>query len=436
MAKNFGSFATKKAAYITMCSQMDWWATHLTIPEVQEAVSGKPATQIDMTFRLTKHVVTSFSQHSLSASADSGEYVFESVANLDQTMLATSTSDNTLILSNYSDLSEITRFQAHQSTINRIETSKVHPNLLFSAGDDKKVCGWDTRCFTRPSLFITNSEEFHAVSVGVNGTLLAASTDATIRFYDIRFFNGSRTTEHQRAHNLGKYSDVHSDMITQLKFHPTRDHILTSAAEDGLIATYDTSTAAEEDAIQTILNTECPVGRFDYFGVDYEGIYSLSTVETLSFWHYPSAQRVGHFPRIREDLQADYLVDCFSVPNTNDIYLLAGDHSGKAVVVQMEPTSFKTMGYLEGGHAASIRCCHAAFTSPVGPNGAGNLRIVTGGEDSRLCCWDTVPSSAASGAFAAAGNTMGSSVGHTGGQSAGPMKAKKDSSSKTRYKPY
>lgn len=365
-------------------------------------------------------------------SPDSGDYVFEDVVNMNQTSIVSSTSDNMLVVSSYGNLDETARIKAHQATINRIETSKIHPNLLFSAGDDKKVCGWDTRCFSRPTMYITNSDEFHAVSVGVNGTLLAAASDASILFYDIRFFNGSSPPD-QRPSKLGKYSDVHSDMITQLRFHPTKDHILTSAAEDGLIATYDTSTSAEEEAIQTILNTECPVSRFDYFGVDYEGIYSLSTVETLSFWHFPSAQRVAYFPRIREDLQADYLVDCFSVPNSNDVYLLAGDHSGKGMVVQMEPNNFKPVGILEGGHAASIRCCHANFTPNLN-TGARNLRIITGGEDSRLCSWDTLPPEGS-----ALGATVVSSVQHSrkaGGQSAGHMKAKKEGSSKLRYNPY
>ncbi len=41
------------------------------------------------------------------------------------------------------------------------------------------------------------------------------------------------------------------------------------------------------------------------------GLFALSTTEIPSFWHYPSAQRIAHFPSLRETLSLDYLVNCF-----------------------------------------------------------------------------------------------------------------------------
>ena len=38
------------------------------------------------------------------------------------------------------------------------------------------------------------------------------------------------------------------------------------------------------------------------------GLFSLSTTETASFWHGPSAQRLCFYPTLRESLAADYLV--------------------------------------------------------------------------------------------------------------------------------
>jgi WD40 repeat protein len=169
--------------------------------------------------------------------------------------------------------------------------------------------------------------------------------------------------------SLGSYSDAHSNTITQLKFHPTQSALLASASEDWLVCTYDTSISSMEDAVVSTLNTESPINRFGFFGEQNDAIYALSTNETLSFWHHPSAQRVAYFNNIRESLGVDYLVDCFSNTSisgggggSNDIYLVAGGYSGGGVVAQMLPTGYNVVGRLEGGHNANIRCCSAAFT--------------------------------------------------------------------------
>ena len=401
--------------------------------------------QLFTMFSLEHTSVGCFQQRISSDDTDSGEYIFEVESMLDYTTLVTSMSDNSLTLSNSSDLRTIAKTSAHSSTINRIEVSKVNPHLLFSCSDDRKTLGWDTRCFDKPALVINQSEEVTALSVGVNGTLMATASESKINFYDIRFFNGGSSTG-QRAGKLGSYADVHSDMITQLKFHPIKTQLLTSAAEDGLICIYDTSTSETEEAIVSVLNTECPVNKFGYFGVDYEGIYSLSTVETLSFWHYPSAQRVAHFPTIREGLNADYLVDCYNIPNTNEIYLLAGDYNGQGVISQMEPNRFNVKSYLTGGHSANMRCCSANFMSPTP---IGGVRLITGGEDSRLCSWTTTNTPTSNNIVSnslttsnVGNNNQGNSrsSGSVGGgrvHGAGNthMKAKKDST-KMRFKPY
>jgi WD40 repeat protein len=390
-------------------------------------------------FHLDKTSVCSFGQRDVSGASengDSGEYVFEIAPTMDGTSVLSSMSDNTLTITSTEELRAVCRTKAHKATINHIEASRISPSLLYSCADDKKVYGWDVRCFEKPVLQISHQDEVAAVSVGISGTLLASACGSSIFFFDIRAFDGNSTSA-VNGRKLGIYSDIHSDTITQLKFHPTQGHILASAAEDGLICACDTSVQAEEDAVVSILNTECPVGRFGYFGTDNEGIYSVSTVETLSFWHFPSAQRVAHFPTIREDLRADYLVDCFSAPNTNDIYLMAGDFNGQGVVAQMQPSRFDILGYLHGGHTANIRCATASFATT-----AGSPRLITGGEDARLCSWKpsqagNVQAAVSTIASAAAqpSPSHGARVSPISGSSSGSLKVKKDSS-KLRFKPY
>ena len=148
------------------------------------------------------------------------------------------------------------------------------------------------------------------------------------------------------------------------------------------------STFSADDAVVSILNTECPVRKFGYFGPTGEGIYALSTVESASFWHYPSSQRVASFPDIRATMGVDYLVDCFTTPTVSDpedkLYLLGGTYTGNAIITCVEPSGLSGASHMSAAHSATIRCC-----CPL-PGG----RLVTGGEDARLSSWRQAPPAA------------------------------------------
>jgi hypothetical protein len=49
-------------------------------------------------------------------------------------------------------------------------------------------------------------------------------------------------------------------------FHPTRPAVLASGSEDGLVCLYDTGVAQADEALGTILNAECAVRDFKFFG--------------------------------------------------------------------------------------------------------------------------------------------------------------------------
>ena len=237
--------------------------------------------------------------------------------------------------------------------------------------------------------------EVGAVCLGVNDSLLATSCDNSIDFFDIRSI--PTFTDDGKLKKLGNYADIHTDTITQLRFSSRNEHILASGAEDGLIGLFDTAAAAGEDAVVSIFNTECPIRRIGFFGNDDEGIYSLSTVETASFWHCSSAQRVGHFPNIREEMNVDYLVDCFYESNSETLCLLAGDNNGGGKLAIVQPTSLQVCGHLQNGvgsHTATIRCAKLLKSN------SSSSRLITGGEDARLCWWHISPNTSPSGSLA------------------------------------
>lgn len=366
-------------------------------------------------FTLKNHVVASFiplastidTTSSSSSSCRSGisddtsEYIFDLIwSPYQQQCIIASVSDHSLLTIDSNNFSITSKGKGHRGRINSIECCMDSTNLLLSASNDKNVFIWDLRAFTGPVSKIPHDDEVLAVSSGMDG-VLASSCNSSIFFYDMRYLthNHSLSTtttstgscsggsNKRPCQTIAEYSDVHSDVITHLKFHPVHRNILHSASEDGLICTYDVTVSESEDAVTSILNTECPISRFGFFGANQEGVYSISTVETMSCWHYPSAQRLSSFSTIREEFNLDYLVDCFTINNDNnncsELYLLGGNSDGMGSIIKIDPTActlVNTIHHQEYGHRTNIRCCSIQYN--------GNEKcLVTGGEDSRICRW-------------------------------------------------
>jgi len=315
---------------------------------------------------------------------DNADYILELEPNFDGNLVAASLSSMGVGIHDAVSLAEVTRREhLHASRINGIKFLQQHPQIFVTSSDDKRVRMWDLRLPppSGPVADIRAHEEVMDVAVGHGDALLACAVGTSVLFYDIRNTGASASaaTWACAAAQLGEYADVHTDTVNQLRFHPLRDTELTTASEDGLVCTFNTKAAEGDEAIVSIMNTECPVRRFGFFGREGEGLYSLSTVETASFWHPASAQKISAFSTIREDFDLDYLVDCFYSAASGELLLLGGSHSGEGRLLGVTPEDVSVVGACKGGHSATVRCA----TSNVGGGG----RFVTGGEDSRLSAW-------------------------------------------------
>lgn len=325
---------------------------------------------------LNRQVVVSFPSAKVSTFTDdieepSNEYLFDLDLSCDGLSISTSISNNTI--SSYD--TETLALQStlhHIDRINAFECSSLNPQMLFSASSDKCCCIWDKRTPT-PIMKLILSQEALSISAGVDDLLVAVASGRSIVFYDVR--NGGQKL-------LGEYSDCHTDDVNMVKFSPSQRSILVSASEDGLICVFDTSVAASDSAVTSILNTECPVRQFEFFGANNEGILSLSTVETASAWHFPSAQRVGNYPNIRTECATDYLVDSWFDESSDTVYLLTGSFSGEGRICKVSPSGVQVVEDVAGGHRDMIRCCSYMEKS----NSRSGL-LFTGGEDGRLCSW-------------------------------------------------
>lgn len=362
---------------------------------------------------LSRRFITSFQRGQgcdAHSAPDDGDYVFDVDTCLGGHHLVASLSN--LHIQHY-DLqigSLAAHFCAHQDRINSIEMSRSNPFLVLSASCDKTVCLWDLRCQSTgnaPQQRVTLPGEVQSASLGVSDVLVAAASGNSVVFFDLRGGAGKSP--------VGEYADAHTNVVTQVKFHPENSSHLVSAAEDGLICFFNTAVPEEEEAIVSVLNTDCPVRKFGFFG---EGLYCLSTTEIPSFWHVSSAQRLGHFPHARRELGVDYLVDCLYCPATESLTLVAGTYAGQGLLAHVDPNFISLAATLPaGGHKATIRCA-----SLVASSASGVHSFVTGGEDSQLLQWSATSSSTGPSSASSLSSSPGAANGTPSSSSLSPSK--------------
>ena len=337
-------------------------------------------------------------------------------------------------------ISEVQFFPSEYYTSNSNDQS-----LIISASQDGTIKIWNVQRQSStathpPNTAITTmklelpNEQALSLSLGYGGTLAAVGTDkARISFFDLRRNNNNSNTSMPSGTLMGSYIDAHTEEVTKVQFQtiPTQTSsssqatemktILASSSEDGLISIHDPSQSNEEDALLSILNINTPLRNIGFFGPRYEGIFALTGNESLSVHDWDSAQLVSnvHGMELRSVLCSavdslvgkkndmssssdatmsdgtnntiDYLIGCTwsdlssstsSVASSPALYLLAGNNQGDGYIFRMDVNQITPVIHLKGGHRGCIRdFCWSSN------------RLITGGEDARLCEWDLTGSS-------------------------------------------
>ncbi|EED93687.1 predicted protein [Thalassiosira pseudonana CCMP1335] len=306
--------------------------------------------------------------------------------------------------------------------------NNLQPPLLISTSQDGTVKIYDLRCSNNASTIssaeITSklqlpNEQALCVSLGYGGTLAAVGTSkARVSFFDLRYTSGSRPS----GNWMGNYVDAHTDEVTQVRFQTVTQAsqaktVLATASEDGLLSVYDPSQPSEDAALLSTLNVGTPIRNIGFFGPNYEGVYALTGNETMSVWHWDSAQKVsecggyglrqllsdsaaGTFGVVceGEGSAVEYLVGCSWAPvndSTADaLHLIAGNNQGDGFIFRIDASQITPVIHLKGGHKGCIRDFYWDNSG----------RLVTGGEDARLCEWDL------------SGNATGTSVNPSAGR--------------------
>ena len=251
---------------------------------------------------------------------------------------------------------------------------------------------------------------------------------------------------------LGSYVDAHTDDVTCVRFATCGSigggdgrTVLASASEDGLVVLHDPRMTTEDRALISILNVGSPIRRVGFFGPHREGLYALTGNETMCVYHWDSGQRVcdvGGGMGLRRSLSdaikshsyssslsggvggggmvggegigassgngmitdddfgdnnaVEYLVGCTwtDIPHpssssssssscTPALHLLAGNSDGDGYLFRIDVDRVTPLTHLRGGHRGCIR-----DFGWIQDDRGGGMRLVTGGEDARLCEWD------------------------------------------------
>lgn len=302
--------------------------------------------------------------------------------------MAVSLSNNLLKLYSPSTGQYIGECRGHTSTINEIgfaDTSS--PHLLLSCSSDATIRAWDTRILQEVSLINAGpSQEVFSFSYSEVNNLLAGGCNAQVLLWDWR-----------NRKQVACVEESHMDDVTQVRFVPGTRNKLLSASVDGLMCLFDTSgDVNEDDDLYSVMNVGTSIGKIGFFGQDYEKLWCLTHIETLSVWDWKEEKVEADFQEARSltseswvQDHVDYFIDCHCSAEDDRLWLIGGTNAG---TIAYFPVNYNGRvmsspeAILEGGHAGVVRSILPASGLP-GKSPNNGMFGWTGGEDGRLCCW-------------------------------------------------
>jgi len=261
----------------------------------------------------------------------------------DKFMLACLSSDRKITLYDRS-LQKITQIvDAHKrSQINEINFFKMDNNMIISCGDDAIVKCWDVRKPLKEVIKFDQSDDdvkFLSADINCDDKYIVAGTssnkdqEAFIYFFDVKMTRNSL---------IKKYTDAHSNDITQVKFDYLKPNRFISASTDGLACLFDlnflkdhTNTIArpsantsdksdnendeDDDLIEQTFNIDVPIQKIGFLNDN--KFYAITYTDDLFVYDLESYDECLRIMLSNETTKksnydnCDYVVDCFDYEN-------------------------------------------------------------------------------------------------------------------------
>ncbi|KAG8272725.1 WD repeat-containing protein 89 [Homalodisca vitripennis] len=249
---------------------------------------------------------------------------------------------------------------------------------------DTKQCAQQFKDTTDPKSKNLHEKVFSSFDVNCEGRFLCAGTevtdgDAFLLFWDTR-----------QASLLGGYWECHTDVVTQVKFHPTeKDHLL-SGSTDGLINFYDVSQTEEDEALLQSLNTQSSVDKVQWHEGTNTTVSCVTHTSDVQLWHLDDSSPFNTFSRTdiastlqmkNEDVEdSSYIADVHSTSELDKLFVLAGSNLGKGRCLRSAMVSsgkLSPLSYFDGNKQI-VRCSWFDPQAEI---------LVTGGEAGILSLW-------------------------------------------------
>jgi histone-binding protein RBBP4 len=129
------------------------------------------------------------------------------------------------------ELGALSKFSAHQGSVEDVQWHLHHENFFGSVGDDKRLMLWDTRDASKPtSNVLAHDAEINCLSFNPfsEWVLATGSSDKTVGLWDLRNLK-------QRLHTFVG----HTNQIYQVQWAPFEETILGSCAQDRRLHVWD-----------------------------------------------------------------------------------------------------------------------------------------------------------------------------------------------------
>ncbi|KAK1255174.1 hypothetical protein MKX08_009169 [Trichoderma sp. CBMAI-0020] len=240
------------------------------------------------------YTLTNIDQHHFSGPED--VYVLE--AHRTAAGLATVASDQTLSLFNPARLGAgpVSGLKTSHGNVTTLRVFDAGSSLVCTAGENGSVGVWDLRQGARVAQFQAAEASILSMACSASTQTIAVGTElenhvASIHLWDVRSTPTPKAT----------YSEVHSDDITSLSFHPSSPTLLISGSTDGLVSVHDTTIADEDELTVQTFNHNASI--HDAAFLTPTEVFALSHDETFALYDVAEDRTDGSATRDFGDLR-------------------------------------------------------------------------------------------------------------------------------------
>ncbi|KIW69345.1 hypothetical protein PV04_05226 [Phialophora macrospora] len=243
-------------------------------------------------------------------------YVFAIAPVADRGLAAITSADELLLVNRDSlDRSTIGRLQGAPSGLTSLVVAD-QGTAVICAGDDGAVTVFDLRTGSKTVQF---------------GLAKAVNALAS-RLHDVALGSDSVVSVWDRRQTKVRWQNTEvNDEVTALGFHPSRDNLLLSGGDDGVVCIFDTQVQEEQDSLLQAVN-HGPVHKAGFLGS--ANLYALSSDQNLALHSLtvddvdveaeqtPAPDQLGD---LRPTVPCEYVIDILQ--SGQDHVVACGSHS-------------------------------------------------------------------------------------------------------------